>query len=125
MTTIKGTRNTSTVQILKAEAGVLEESDDDRYQKQRALARAPRAKTIETYQGKYSMADFVKGKPYLFRNRQRRGSQMITKERKFMFLESAPAAIKGGLKLFKSTTAPWKESFTPAQLGDYEIEVAK
>jgi hypothetical protein len=64
---------------------------------------------------------FEKGTTYLFRTRSR-GPERV-KEQKLTFLEYVSAASLGCFALFKSEAASWKESFTPAQLQDYVIEV--
>ena len=52
------------------------------------------------------------------------GVERVKYERKLTFLRHVTAAARGGLELFRSIEADSKESFTLAQLRDYEIEVA-
>lgn len=74
------------------------------------------------------MTTFEKGRTYLFKKARswglKAGVERVKYERKLTFLRHVTAAARGGLELFRSAEADSKESFTLAQLGDYEIEVA-
>ena len=70
------------------------------------------------------MPEFLPGKTYLFFDlmHARGGARRTLRE--LTYIGRAPAAVNGGLELFRCATATWKESFTPIQLADFSITAA-